>query len=41
MVVALQASKIDENTLNEWIKEHNIPFTVGMIEKDEEKTRLA
>ncbi len=39
-VVAVQASKIDENTLNEWVKEYNIPFPVGMIQGDEEKTRF-
>jgi len=40
VVVAVQASKIDENTLNEWIKKNNIPFPVGMIEGDVEKTRF-
>ncbi len=39
-VIAVQASKIDENTLNEWIKNYNIPFTVGMVQDDEEKTRF-
>ena len=39
-VVAVQASKIDENTLNEWIKGQNISFPVGMIQTDEEKTRF-
>jgi len=38
-VVAVQASKMDENKLNEWVKNNNIPFTVGMIQGDEEKTR--
>ena len=40
VVVAVQASKIDENTLNEWIKKNNILFPVGMIEGDVEKTRF-
>ncbi len=40
-VVAVQASKIDENALNKWIKNYNIPFTVGMVKGDEEKTRFA
>lgn len=40
-VVAVQASKVDENVLNEWIKKYNIPFPVGMIEGDDEKTCFA
>jgi len=40
-VVAVHASKVDENRLSEWIKENTIPFPVGMIEGDEEKTRFA
>ncbi len=41
VVVAVQASKIDKNELNEWVKENNIPFPIGMIEDDEEKIRLS
>jgi hypothetical protein len=40
-VVAVQASTIDENTLNEWIKKYNILFQVGMVQGDVEKTRFA
>jgi hypothetical protein len=40
-VVTVQASKIDENALNEWIKNYNIPFPVGMVQGDEEKARFA
>jgi len=40
VVVAVQASKVDEDTLNEWIKKNNIPFLVGMIQGDEEKIRF-
>ncbi len=40
VVVAIQASKVDENTLNEWVKKYNIPFTVGMVQVDVEKTRF-
>jgi len=36
-VVAVQASKIDENKINEWVKKNNIPFPVGIIQDDEEK----
>jgi len=39
-VIAIHASKVDENVLNEWVKEYNIPFTIGMIQSDEEKTRF-
>ena len=40
IVVAVQASKINEDKLNEWVKEYNIPFPVGMIQSDEEKIRF-
>jgi len=40
-VVVVQASQIDEKTLNEWVKENNIPFPVGMIQDDSEKIRFA
>lgn len=36
-VVAVQASKVDKNALNKWIKRNNISFNVGMIEGNEEK----
>ncbi|MCP4261451.1 MAG: redoxin domain-containing protein [Planctomycetes bacterium] len=39
-VIAAQASKIDENKLNEWIKKYNIPFNVGTTQDDIEKTRF-
>jgi hypothetical protein len=40
-VGAVQASKVDENALHEWVKENNIAFPVGMIQGDEEKIRFA
>jgi len=40
IVIAVQASKIDENTLNDWVKNYNIPFPVGMVQGDEEKARF-
>ncbi len=40
IVVAVQASKIEKAKLDEWIKEHEITFPVGMIEADQEKTRF-
>jgi protocatechuate 3,4-dioxygenase beta subunit len=39
-VVAVQASKIDDKTLKEWVKENNIPFAVGMIQANQEQTRF-
>ena len=39
-VVVIQASKIDKSTLDEWVKEQNIPFVVRMIEAEDEKTRF-
>ncbi len=39
--VAVQASKIDENTLNNWVKKYKIPFPVGMVQGDVEKSRFA
>jgi peroxiredoxin len=41
VVVAIQASKVDMNKLNDWKQKNNIPFPVGMIQDDEEKTRFA
>jgi hypothetical protein len=40
-VAAVQTSQATENTLNEWTKKNNIPFTVGAITMDIEKTRFA
>jgi glutaredoxin len=39
-VAAIHASKIEKEKINEWIKENDISFTVGMIENDEEQTRF-
>lgn len=39
-IVAIQASKVDENKLDEWIKKNNIPFAAGVITADIEKTRF-
>ena len=41
LVVIVQASKIDDSVLNEWVEKNNIPFPVGMIRGDEEKIRFA
>ncbi|MHC4737783.1 MAG: M56 family metallopeptidase [Planctomycetota bacterium] len=39
-VVAIQTSKIDENALNKWVKNDNIPFAVGMVRGDGEKNKF-
>ena len=39
-VIAVHASKVDKNTLDEWMKKSNIDFPVGIIEADEEETRF-
>jgi len=39
-VVIVQASKVDEKNLNEWVKKNNIPFPVGMVQDDSEKIRF-
>ena len=39
-IIAVQSSKVDEKTLDEWVKENNVPFPVGMIQGNEEKTRF-
>jgi protocatechuate 3,4-dioxygenase beta subunit len=40
IIVAVQASTVDKNTLNEWVKKNNIAFPVGMIQGNEEKIRF-
>ena len=40
VIVAIQASKIDENVLNEWIEKNNIPFPAGMVQGEVEKSRV-
>jgi len=38
-VIAVQASEVDENELNGWVKKYNISFPVGMVQGDGEKTK--
>lgn len=40
-VAAVYASQASEKMLNEWIEKYDIPFTVGAITADTEKTRFA
>ena len=39
-IVAVQALKVDEETLNEWIKNQGISFPVGIVQGDEEEIRF-
>jgi hypothetical protein len=41
MTFGFQASKVDKDTLVDWTKERNIDFPIGMIEGEEEETRLS
>jgi len=40
VVVAVQASKVDDSVLKDWVEKNNIPFPVGMVQGDEEKIRF-
>jgi len=40
VVVAVQASKMDKASLNEWCKKYDVSFPIGMIQADEEKARF-
>ena len=41
IVVAVQATQVEEKTLSDWTKKYNISFPVGTITADVEKTRFA
>jgi hypothetical protein len=41
VIVAVQVSKIDGNTLSRWVNKNNIPFPVGMVQGNEANTRFA
>jgi protocatechuate 3,4-dioxygenase beta subunit len=40
-VVAVQASKMDQDALSQWKNKYNIPFAFGIVGSDAEKTRFA
>ncbi len=40
-VLAVQASTVNENTLNGWVKKNNVSFPVGMIQDNEQQIRFA
>ncbi len=39
-IIAIQSSKIELEPFDKWIQENNIPFTIGVIPSDQEKTKL-
>lgn len=41
VIVAVQASDVEQASLNEWINKYNIPFPVGTIGGDAKKVRFA
>ena len=41
IIVAIQASKVDENTLDQWARKYNISFPSGIVEVDEKETLFA
>jgi hypothetical protein len=41
IVVTIQASKVERNALDEWLKNQNVPFYGGMVQGDAEKVRFA
>jgi len=41
LVVAVHASKVDDNKLRLWAQKYDINFPVGMIKADAPKTRIA
>ena len=41
ILLAVQASKIDKDRLNEWVKKNNASFPVGIIQGDAEKIQFA
>jgi hypothetical protein len=41
IVATVQASKVDEKTLNEWVKNNNIRLPVGVIKGGERETRFS
>ncbi len=41
VVVAVQASKVDQSALDEWARKNSVPFPIGMVQGDAEKARFA
>jgi hypothetical protein len=36
----VQALKIEQEALNQWAQKYNVPFLLGMVQSDAEKTHL-
>jgi hypothetical protein len=36
----VQASKTEQEALNQWVKKNNVPFSVGIVQGDVEKARF-
>ena len=41
VIIAVQASKVEQNTLDEYVKKYNIPFSVGMVQSNFEKASFS
>jgi len=39
-VIVVQASKMDQTALNQWVEKYNIPFPAGMVQGNAEKARF-
>lgn len=37
MIIAVEASKIEQSALDEWVKKYKVPFSVGMVQSGFEK----
>ena len=40
VIVAIHALKVKQDVLDKWVKKNNVPFPVGMVQGDVEKTRF-
>jgi hypothetical protein len=40
VVIAIHTSKTEHEKLDDWVKKNNIPFQVGMVQGNEDKTRF-
>jgi len=41
IVIAVQTSKIDRKSLDEWVKKYKIPFPIGIVQDNFEKIRFS
>jgi peroxiredoxin len=39
-IIAVQATKIDKEALDQWVKKYDVPFSFGMVQDDAEKTHF-